>query len=109
MMTMQLAAAIEQYFHISNGSDPTGVAACFTTDAVVLDEGGHHQGHAAIKTWFFETRQKYAFQAKPLSCTSQQAHQLVVAEVSGNFPGSPIQLGYKFLLQAGKIQRLEIS
>ncbi len=108
-MNIQLAEPIELYFNISNGSDPAGVAACFTTDAVVLDEGGNHQGHAAIKAWLLDTRQKYAFQAKPLRTSPQNQHQLVLAEVSGNFPGSPIQLSYTFLLNDGKIQSLQIS
>lgn len=108
-MKIQLAEPIEHYFNISNGTDPAGLELCFAADAQVLDEGGQHQGHAAIAAWFLDTRQKYAFQAKPLSHTANNQHQIVVAEVTGNFPGSPIQLNYSFLLQANKIQFLEIS
>ena len=108
-MNIQLADPIKNYFEISNGTDPAGLKHCFNTDAVVLDEGGTYQGHAAIAAWFCDTRQKYAFSAKPLSATTQQQHEIVTAEVSGNFPGSPIELSYTFLLQDGKIQSLKIA
>lgn len=108
-MNIQLAHPINSYFDISNGIDPTGLKECFTPDAVVLDEGGTHQGLPAITTWFLDTRKKYNFQAKPLSVARNDTHEIVVAEVSGNFPGSPIQLSYAFLLHEGKIQSMEIS
>ncbi|MDP2713801.1 nuclear transport factor 2 family protein [Rheinheimera sp.] len=108
-MTIQLADPIKNYFEISNGTDPAGLKDCFSADALVLDEGGSYQGQAAIAAWFSDTRQKYAFSAKPLSATTQQQHEIVIAEVSGNFPGSPIKLSYTFLLQDGKIQSLQIA
>ena len=108
-MNLQLAEPIKKYFDISNTADAAGVKDRFNTDAVVLDEGGTYQGHAAIAAWFSDTRQKYAFSAKPLSATTHEMHEIVTAEVSGNFPGSPIQLSYTFLLHNDKIQSLEIS
>lgn len=108
-MNIQLANPIHSYFDISNGTDPTGLKECFAPDAVVIDEGGTHQGIAAIAVWFLDTRQKYDFRAKPLSSTRNETHEIVIAEVSGNFPGSPIQLSYAFLLHEGKIQSMEIS
>lgn len=108
-MNIQLADPIKKYFEISNAANPAGLKDCFNTDAVVLDEGGTYQGHAAIAAWFSDTRQKYAFSAKPLSTIRHEQHEIVTAEVSGNFPGSPIQLSYTFLLQDGKIQSLQIA
>lgn len=108
-MNIQLAKSINNYFAISNGTASVRIQDCFTPDAVVLDEGGTYQGQAAIESWLQETRQKYQFSAKPISVTSKEQQEIVVAEVSGNFPGSPIQLNYSFLLSDGKIQSLEIS
>jgi hypothetical protein len=34
---------------------------------------------------------------------------IVTSEVSGNFPGSPLELRYAFILERGKIASLEIS
>ena len=108
-MNLQLAEPIKKYFDLSNTADAAELKHCFNTDAVVLDEGGTYQGHKAIAAWFGDTRQKYDFSAKPLSATRRDKHDIVTAEVSGNFPGSPIELSYTFLLQDGKIQSLEIA
>lgn len=108
-MNIQLAESISNYFDISNGNDTARVTSCFTPDATVYDEGGTYQGLAAIESWLQETRQKYQFSSKPLSIVAKEQQKIVVAEVSGNFPGSPIQLNYTFVLNDGKIQSLEIS
>lgn len=109
-MSTQLSKPITNYFQASNSKDPAKVKACFTADATVFDEGGAYQGQLAIASWFLETRQKYDFSVQPIRMTkNSQLEVVVVAEVSGNFPGSPIQLNYTFLLNDDKIQTLEIS
>lgn len=108
-MNIQLAEVIDNYFKVSNGIDLVQLRDCFTPNAVVLDEGGTYQGQLAIESWLQETRLKYEFSAKPISITTKEQQALVVAEVSGNFSGSPIQLNYSFLFHDGKIQSLEIS
>ncbi|RUO69406.1 nuclear transport factor 2 family protein [Idiomarina ramblicola] len=108
-MTIQLPDTIKSYFEMSNGSIPIQTSECFSQDAAVLDEGGTYQGHTAIASWIKETRQKYEFSSNPIKMTTKDKHQIVEAEVSGNFPGSPALLTYSFLLSDGKIQSLEIS
>ncbi|MBE0448915.1 MAG: nuclear transport factor 2 family protein [Actinobacteria bacterium] len=108
-MSIQLAEPLDNYFDISNGIDTVRVNDCFTPSATVHDEGGTYQGLAAIESWLQETRQKYRFSSKPLSIAKKGHQEIVVAEVSGNFPSSPIQLNYAFVLDSGKIQSLEIS
>lgn len=107
-MSIQLADPIDKYFDISNGIGAGLVNDCFTPSATVHDEGGAYQGLAAIESWLHETRQKYQFSSKPMSITKKGHQEIVVAEVSGNFPGSPIRLNYAFVLDSGKIQSLEI-
>lgn len=108
-MKIQLTAPLDKYFDISNGIDSARVYDCFTQSATVHDEGGTYQGLAAIKSWLQETRKKYQFNSKPISIAKKGHQEIVVAEVSGNFPGSPIQLNYVFVLHGGKVQSLEIS
>lgn len=108
-MTVQLTESINQYFEISNGVDTARAKECFTPDATVHDEGGTYQGLAAIESWLQETRTKYQFSSKPISITKKELQDIVVAEVSGTFPGSPIKLNYAFVLNSGKIQSLKIS
>ncbi|MCP1338037.1 nuclear transport factor 2 family protein [Idiomarina sp. M1R2S28] len=108
-MTIRLPDAIKNYFEMSNGSVPAQASECFSQDAAVLDEGGTYKGHTAISSWIKETREKYEFSAKPINITTKDQHEIVEAEVSGNFPGSPAVLTYSFLLNNDKIQSLEIS
>lgn len=108
-MSIQLAQPLDNYFDLSNGMDTGRVNDCFTPSATVHDEGGTYQGLAAIESWLKETREKYQFSSKPISIAKKGLQEIVVAEVSGNFPGSPIQLNYAFVLNGGKIQSLEIS
>ncbi|MCT7946537.1 nuclear transport factor 2 family protein [Shewanella septentrionalis] len=108
-MKIQLAESLDNYFNISNGIETARVNDCFTQSATVHDEGGTYQGLAAIESWLQETRKKYQFNSKPISIAKNGHQEIVVAEVSGNFTGSPIQLKYVFVLNDGKIQSLEIS
>ncbi len=108
-MNSPLKAPIQHFFTASHQQDPHQLQQCFLPDALVLDEGGSYSGHAAIANWFVATRQHYQFSLTPLHSSSLQQEEVVVAEVSGNFPGSPIQLSYSFLLQHDKIQQLKIS
>ena len=108
-MNIQLAESIDKYFDISNGIDSAQVKDCFTPSATVHDEGGTYEGLASIECWLQETRKKYQFSSKPISVDTKEQQEIVVAEVSGEFPGSPIQLSYAFVLNGGKIQSLEIS
>lgn len=108
-MTIELPESIKQYFSAGNTTNLQGLRDCFTKDAVVFDEGGAFRGLAAIAAWFSQAKQKYQFSVTPLSLATKDQHQLVLATVSGNFPGSPIQLQYAFLLHDNKIQSLQIS
>lgn len=108
-MNIQLAESIDKYFDLSNGIDSAQVKDCFTPSATVHDEGGSYEGLTSIESWLQETRKKYQFSSKPIRVARKEQQEIVVAEVSGNFPGSPIELNYAFVLNDGKIQSLEIS
>jgi ketosteroid isomerase-like protein len=108
-MNLQLAESISTYFAASNGTDTVRITDSFTPDAVVFDEGSIHQGHAAIQAWLQEARTKSEYRVEPTSTSVEEDRVTVVAKVSGNFPGSPIQLRHSFQLEGGKIQSLEIQ
>lgn len=108
-MNLRLPEAISDYFAASNGADAHHIKDCFTQDAVVHDEGNLHGGHAAIQSWLQEAQKKFEYRVEPKSSSDEGEHVTVVAEVAGNFPGSPIQLRHFFQLKGNKIQYLEIS
>lgn len=108
-MNTPLPDPIATFFEVSNGADPSALETCFADDAVVHDERQRHQGHEAIRAWLYEARRKYGYRAAPLDAVQQDSAMKVRAEVSGTFPGSPIELDYVFRLDDGRIERLEIG
>lgn len=107
-MKIQLAEPINTYFEINNGADTALVDRCFTESATVKDEGKEYQGLAAIEAWIINAHKTFQFTSTPLSTSKQGDQDIVLAEVSGNFPGSPVQLNYAFVVNNGKIHALEI-
>ena len=107
-MSRDLPTAIAAYIAGSNAHDAAACAACFTDDAVVRDEGRERQGNAAIREWVAEVSKKYRPTVEVVDAAETDDRTIVTGRVSGNFPGSPINLCYAFTLAGGKIARLEI-
>lgn len=107
-MSFSLPNAITTYFNISNGADDSQLTDCFTADARVFDEGETHRGRTAIQSWLRATRAKIEYRVEPVSVSHQGNTMVVTATVTGNFPGSPVQLDHTFQLADGQIQSLEI-
>ena len=107
-MNQQLSESINTYFAASNEKDLSRIQHCFCEDATVIDEGSTRRGHAAIQSWMQEAQNKYEYSVEPISAAKEKERVIVTATVSGNFPGSPAQLHYAFLLNEHKIQSLEI-
>ena len=108
-MTLQIPTVIESYFAASNADDIDALVACFTTDASVADENQTHQGTAAIKAWAEDVRKKFQFTTEMLRASQRAGGAVVTAKLSGNFPGSPVELDYTFTLDHNKICSLVID
>jgi uncharacterized protein (TIGR02246 family) len=107
-MSIELPAPIAAYIAGSNAHDANACAACFTDDAVVRDEGREWQGIAAIREWKEEVSSKYWLTVDVLDVAAADDKTIVTGRVSGNFPGSPVELRFTFTLAGEKIARLEI-
>jgi hypothetical protein len=107
-MTITLPEPVEVYFASENAHDADAVDECFAADGIVRDERRTMTGHAAIKAWRRETAAKYGHSVLPLRVADEGGRTVVTARVSGNFPGSPIELDHVFDLADGKIRALEI-
>ena len=108
-MTVQLPPAVRAYFEAANGADPDPVVACFIKDGRVHDEHQDHLGREAIGAWARHSRRKYTFHAKPFSVDADGDDTVVKAHLTGNFPGAPADLTYRFALADGKIASLSIG
>ena len=103
-----LPAPVAAYF----AADTTGaeaVAQCFTDDAVVIDERREHRGRTAIAQWKAESSAKFRYTVERLGAHVSGNQTTVTGRVTGDFPGSPVDLRYRFTLEGDKIARLEIT
>jgi len=107
-MITTLPKAIAAYIAGSNAHNADGAALPFTDDAVVRDEGHDRKGIDAIRAWKAETTKKYRPTVEVLGVQERGGKTVVRGKVSGDFPGSPIELNYAFTLAGEKIARLEI-
>ena len=84
------------------------MAACFSQDAEVRDEGHAYRGRDAIRAWKRATSVRYGATAHPISCDMTLPGYIVQAEVTGNFPGSPVRIVFDFSLDGPAIIELAI-
>lgn len=104
-----LPQAISAYIDAANAQAPERVAACFHPDAKVVDEAQVRQGRAQIQEWAADSGTRYQSTIEPRQLRMVEATHLLRAAVRGNFPGSPVELDFHFVLRAGAIDALEIK
>ena len=107
-MTIAVPQPIARYFAGKNAGDLSDALAAFSEKAVVADESKTYAKTAAIRAWMEETSRKYNDRAEVKAVTSDGEATRVTALVSGDFPGSPVTLQFRFVLDDGLISRLDI-
>ncbi len=106
-MTLDLPQPVAAYF-TADRSDSESVAQCFTDNAVVMDEGRTFKGRAAIKQWKEEASAKCQYTSEPFLFERRDGQVIVTSRLTGNFPGSPVNLRFFFILEGDHIELLEI-
>src|ERR1700680_4465215 len=104
-MSLELPKPIAAYFAVDKG-DIVAIAQCFTENAIVKDEGHTYNGMAAIKQWKAEG--KYTYTSEPFASVQEDGKTVITSHLTGNFPGSPVDLRFFFELEGDKIASLEI-
>lgn len=105
-MTLHLPQPIAAYF----GVDSEAIAQCFTDNAIVKDEGHTYEGLNEIRRWKAATSIKYVYyMSEPFAFESKDGRSVVTSRLTGNFPGSPVDLRFFFRLEGDKIASLEIT
>jgi hypothetical protein len=105
---LNLPEPIAAYF-AADRRDGDAVARCFTQQAVVKDEGQTHRGAEAIKAWKSAASAKYSYTSAPFAMEHKDGQYVITSRLTGNFPGSPLDLRYIFRLERGKVAFLEIT
>ena len=107
-MIDNLPKPIALYVEAENTGDVKLFDQCFAEDAVVRDENETHEGLGAIKEWKAETKKKYQHTIESLKFLKKNGKNIVTNRLTGNFPGSPIELEFAFIIRGDKIVSLEI-
>lgn len=97
----------EDYFAAASARDHERYLALFADEAVVDDDGHRHRGLPAVRRWRASVPAvRHALREVTGTATACRA----VAEISGDFPGSPLDLRFAFERDGrGKIVLLEIT
>jgi hypothetical protein len=107
-MPVELPRPIAAYIDAENLHDIEALSQCFAEEAVVQDEDQTIKGLAAIKKWKEETTKKYQHTMEPLGSRFEEGTVIVTNRLTGNFPGSPLDLEFVFTLEGEKISVLHI-
>lgn len=107
-MPIDLPKSIAAYF-AADQKDGEAVKQCFAENATVIDERRTYAGREAIGRWKAETSAKYSYRVEPFAMAVEGGRIIVTSHVTGNFPGSPVDLRHAFVLEGDAIVRLEIA
>lgn len=106
---MKISEFVDNYFEALNTKQIEKQIDYFTEDASVIDVDETFKGKAVIKKWISESNSKYDAFSKVIDVKTYGANVNVLTIVSGNFPGSPVDLKYHFVMLNEKIKSLDIQ
>jgi hypothetical protein len=107
-MSIKIPASVNNYLVADRDKDLDKLSQCFTKDARVHDDNQEYEGLEAIKSWKAQTTAKYRYTVEPLRAAVTERNVKLHARLTGDFPGSPAELDYTFVLAGGKIVSLDI-
>src|SRR5258707_3292377 len=108
-----LPPVVSNYLVASDRDAIDAIIACFTEDAVVLDEDRHWCGAAAIRQWRENVAAAFEYTVAIIRSEAlaevdgAQCHD-VYTHLEGNFPGGQVALTNRFTLRCDLVVGLEI-
>jgi uncharacterized protein (TIGR02246 family) len=108
-MTANAPDVVTRYLAAAEAEDPIALAACFTPDGTVLDEGHTYTGRDEIITWrnTIATQWTYTTQLIGSQAIAPDDYRITV-HLEGDFPGGVVDLNYRFQLRDELIAALSI-
>src|SRR5437870_11140208 len=107
-MSLKLPGPVAAYLAAEKAKNADMLTLCFADDALVHDEGRDYRGRDAIRAWKRAADAKYKYVFEPLDASVGEKTVELRARLTGNFPGSPVELDHTFTLANGKITSLDI-
>lgn len=106
---MNLPKVIADLVKAQDSFDSVAYANCFSETAVVFDEGKTYNGRKEIERWIASANEQFKAVMKPVSFEKGKTGSILKAEISGDFPGSPIVLNYHLEIVDEQIKSLKIT
>src|SRR6266852_9456353 len=107
-MALDVPKPVAEYLAAEEAKDADALSRCFTEDGTVHDEGRDYRGRDAIRQWKQEADTKYRYVLQTVNAQTHGDKVTVRARLTGEFPGSPVELDHIFKLSNDKIASLEI-
>jgi SnoaL-like domain len=108
-MAPTLPKPIAAYVEANAALDVDSMLMPFAADAIVHDDGGRHQGHAALRTWLEEAVIAAKAIFTPDTVRHENGQVVVEGPTHGDFKGSPVRFTFRFTLVSDAIKTLEIT
>lgn len=103
-----LPKLIAAYVEANARLDPEAMLAPFAETAVVLDDGGRHEGRDALKGWIQTATIDNKAVFTPDNWREEDGRIVIDGLTHGDFKGSPIRFTLAFTLEGPAITALEI-
>jgi ketosteroid isomerase-like protein len=112
-MVSEIPGIVSTYLQIAGSvdrADADRIAACFTDDAELTDEGQTRRGRVAIREWWQGPATTYDYTVQVRGGRAVDSDRYVVfTRLTGNFPGGTADLADRFTLRDGRIAQLDIA
>ena len=105
---LNLPPVVVEYLSAERERDAARLSLCFAEDGVVHDEARDRHGRDGIRRWKEEVDAKYHYVSELLAASAQDNTVTLRVRLTGDFPGSPIEVNQIFRLERGQIASLEI-
>ena len=108
-MAPTLPKPIAAYVEANARLDVDAMLKPFATDAVLVDNGKRHAGHAELRTLFEDEVVAVRAIFTPDAARREDGEVVVEGPAHGDFKGSPLRFTYRFSLANDAIKALEIT
>ena len=106
---MNFPEVVADLVEAQNNYNSIAYANCFSETAIVFDEGNTYNGRTEIQNWIADANEKYRSVMKPINFVANETESVLLAEVSVNFEGTPIDLYCHFQITDDQIESLKIT
>jgi ketosteroid isomerase-like protein len=107
-MALNVSEPVVAYLAAEEAKDADALSRCFTEDGIVHDEGQNYRGRTSICQWKQEVDAKYRYVLLTVNAQTHGDKVVLRVRLTGEFPGSPVELDHIFKLSNDKIASLEI-